>query len=451
MAISGLTLGTQRDLTNDMLVKGIIDSIVTVNQFYQHLPFKGIQGNALAYNREAVGVDQQDLVSVMRTGVSGINKDQQTFTRHSTELTTIIGDAQVNGLIQAVGSDYNDATAVQVAAKAKGVGRKFMDLMINGQEGSATRGVVASLALTGTPALTATSATTAKNFYDTVIQGANLSAARGITPTYDLNGSGADNKGFTQANLVADTDTAAGTNTGMINVYVNGVVHKGPFASGTPTAVAITLTAAGVVLYNSALRLVNGPLGFDGLDRFVTLAARTTAPSAIDMTASGAGDTLLSRLDEYIDNIHDKDGMVDYMMMNSAGVRKYTQALRLSNAAGFDDVMEVKDSSGGVMKVQSYRGVPIYRNDFVQSTLAEQASLAGGNAGAGSGAAHVFCGTVDDGSFSHGICGLTAQNSSGIQVAKLGAREDVDAEITRVKWYVGMANFSELGIFRGQI
>ena len=48
-----LTLGTQRDLTNDMLIKGIIDSVVTVNQFYAMLPFKGIQGNALAYNRES--------------------------------------------------------------------------------------------------------------------------------------------------------------------------------------------------------------------------------------------------------------------------------------------------------------------------------------------------------------------------------------------------------------
>ncbi len=451
MAISGLTLGTQRDLTNDMLVKGIIDSIVTVNQFYQHLPFKGIQGNALAYNREAVDQDQQDLVSVLRTGVSGINKDQQTFTRHSTELTTIIGDAQVNGLIQAVGSDYNDATAVQVAAKAKGVGRKFMDLMINGQEGSATRGVVNSLALSGTPALTVSSATTAAEFYNTVIQGAVLSSASSVVASYDINGSGTKGKLFTVANLVADMSAAAATNTGMVNVIMNAQVFSGPFASGTPTADSITLTAAGVALFNAALRLVNGPLGFDGLDRFVTNAGRTDTSAAITMTDAGAGDAVLARLDEYIDMIHDKDGMVDYMMMNSAGVRKYSQALRLSNAAGFDDVMEVKDSSGGVMKVQSYRGVPIYRNDFVQSTLAEQASMAGGNAGAGSSAAHVFVGTVDDGSFSHGICGLTAQNSSGIQVAKLGAREDADADITRVKWYCGLANFSELGIYRGQI
>ena len=86
-----LTLGTQRHLTNDALIQGIIDSVVTVNQFYQMLPFKGIQGNALAYNR---GND-------------------------SSELTTIIGDAQVNGLIQSVGSDFHDATVVEYKPTAR--------------------------------------------------------------------------------------------------------------------------------------------------------------------------------------------------------------------------------------------------------------------------------------------------------------------------------------------
>ena len=76
-----------------------------------------------------------DLVDVLDTGASSINKDAQRFSRHSTELTTLIGDAQVNGLIQAVGSDFNDATAIQVAAKAKGIGRRYMNLLINGTEG----------------------------------------------------------------------------------------------------------------------------------------------------------------------------------------------------------------------------------------------------------------------------------------------------------------------------
>ena len=63
----------------------------------------------------------------------------------------------------------------------------------------------------------------------------------------------------------------------------------------------------------------------------------------------------------------------------------------------------------------------------------------------------IYIGTLDDGSMTHGICGLTAKKSAGMQVQKLGAREDVDADITRVKWYCGLAHFSELGLVRGTI
>ena len=38
-----------------------------------------------------------------------------------------------------------------------------------------------------------------------------------------------------------------------------------------------------------------------------------------------------------------------------------------------------------------------------------------------------------------------------MQVQKLGARENYDADITRVKWYCGLANFSELGLVKGLI
>jgi hypothetical protein len=165
----------------------------------------------------------------------------------------------------------------------------------------------------------------------------------------------------------------------------------------------------------------NGNTGFDGL----------AAMAVTDAGLLGTGD-ILDYLDEVIDSVRDKDGMVDYIMMSSAGVRKFTKGLRANGAAAFDDVKEVKMSSGGVMKVQSYRGVPIYRNDFM-------------------GADEVFAGTLDDGSLQHGISGLTAAKSSGLQVQKIGAREDSDAEITRVKWYCGLANFSELGLVKGSL
>ena len=413
-----LTLGTQRDLTNDMLIKGIIDSVVTVNQFYMVLPFKGIQGNALAYNREMKAVDQTTLVNVVNTGHTSINKDQQTFSRHSTELTTIIGDAQVNGLIQAVGSDYNDATAVQVAAKAKGLGRRYMDLLINGNERAVLdNGVVPS------------------DFATVVASvGAIFATARATATNIDAAAAGS-------AVLVTSFDNAAEIG-GAASLTLNNVLYTGPFGDGTGSAV---LTTQGAALYNAASSILNGYTAFDGIS---VLAGSTVAAN----TAPAGGtvvDTRLDQLDLLIDGVHDKDGMVDYIMANSRGVRKITAAFR--NAGTGFDMMDVKTSSGSVMSVQSYRGVPIFRNDFVGSTATQRASTDGGDLRGAAGSDDIYVGTLDDGSFTHGICGLTALKSAGMQVQKLGAREEVDADITRVKWYCGLAHFSELGLVKGSL
>jgi hypothetical protein len=378
-----LTLGNQRGLSQDFLTSGIIESITSVNQFYKMLPFAGIHGNALAYNREDASMDAMNLVGVLNTGHSSINKDAQTFTRHSTELTSIIGDAQVNGLIQAVGSDHHDATAVQVAAKAKGLGRTFMNLLINGNNDAG---------------FSAGDAWTSK--MDIVLK-ASLKAAD-----------------------YAKVDTASETDA-VVSIVVDGIIHTGPFTA------AGALTTEGATLMNAASVIAHGFKGFDGIEKMVNGKSN-------DLTGNMGSGNVLDKLDIMIDRVKDKDGMVDYLMMNSSAVRKFSSALRTIGA--LDTTMEVKTSSGGVMAIQSYRGVPIFRNDFVGSAN-----------GVDTATDVVYAGTLDDGSFTHGISGLTASKSAGVQVQKIGAREDVDAEITRVKWYTGLANFSELGLVKGNI
>src|SRR5690606_21630237 len=98
-------------------------------RMFEVLPFDGIDGNALAYNRENALGDVETL------GVGGTitAKAPATFTQVTSSLTTIIGDAEVNGLIQATRSgDGNDQKAVQIASKAKSAGRKYQDMLING-------------------------------------------------------------------------------------------------------------------------------------------------------------------------------------------------------------------------------------------------------------------------------------------------------------------------------
>jgi hypothetical protein len=126
--MSTVTLAESAKLTNDDLVAGVIENVITVNQMYEMVPFRGITGNSLAYNRENVLGDVQFLA----VGGTITAKNPATFTKVNSNLTTIIGDAEVNGLIQATRSDYTNQEAAQVASKAKSAGRQFASTFIAG-------------------------------------------------------------------------------------------------------------------------------------------------------------------------------------------------------------------------------------------------------------------------------------------------------------------------------
>lgn len=299
-----VTLAESAKLAQDQLVAGIIENIITVNQMFSVLPFDGIQGNSLAYNRENVLGD----VVASQPGDTfsglGAGKNAATFTKVNADLTTIMGDAEVNGLIQATrSSDGNNQTAVQIASKSKAAGRKYQDMLINGT---------------------------------------------GVGAEFD----------------------------GLINLCASGqIVDTG--ANG-------------------------GPLSFDILD-------------------------------ELLDTVTDKDGQVDYFLMHSRTIRAYKAILRAQPGASIMETVEL--ANGG--KVIGYNGVPIFRNDYIPTNQTK---------GTGSNQTSIFAGTFDDGSQTHGIAGLTADSASGIQVVDVGEAEDKDEHIWRVKWYAGLALFSEKGL-----
>ena len=133
--MASVTLAEASKLGLDQLTTGVIENIVTVDALYQILPFHSINGNALTYNRENA------LGDVQLAGIDGVitAKNPATYTPVSTTLTTIVGDAEVNGLIQAQnvgGNAGNDPVALQIASKAKAVGRKYQELFINGDSGN---------------------------------------------------------------------------------------------------------------------------------------------------------------------------------------------------------------------------------------------------------------------------------------------------------------------------
>lgn len=315
-----VTLAESAKLAQDELVAGVIESIVTVNRMFELLPFDGIDGNALAYNREnalgpvaTIGVGDAD--GDIGAGASGTNaaerqaaKDAATFTQVTSTLTTIMGDAEVNGLIQATrSSDGNDQTGIQIASKAKSAGRKYQDMLVNGD----------------------------------------------------------------------------GTN-----------------------------------------------FQFAGMSALVTVGQ--TVPAV-----GGTGDALsFEVMDEVMDLVVDKDGVVDYMTMHARTIRSYMSLLRGLGGASIGDVVELPSGE----TVPAYRGVPIFRNDYLPIDQ---------NTGGNTTTTTFYAGTFDDGSRQHGISGLTAATASGIAVVDVGESETKDERIWRIKWYSGLALFSELGLAAG--
>jgi len=157
--------------------------------------------------------------------------------------------------------------------------------------------------------------------------------------------------------------------------------------------------------------------------------------SAGQKVATGVNGGVLSFafLDELIDLVKDKDGSPDYIIMPARTLRSYYALLRALGGVTVNDVVTLPSGT----KVPAYRGVPIFRNDYIPTNQVK---------GSGSGQTTIFAGTLDDGSRSHGIAGITASRAAGIMVEEVGVAEDRDETITRVKWYAGLALFSDLGL-----
>ena len=305
--MASVTLIESAKLALDDLVAGIIENIITVNRMYEVLPFDGIDGNALAYNRENALGD----VDVYDVGETIAAKAPATFSQVTSTLTSIIGDAEVNGLIQQTRSGFgNDQTAVQIASKAKSAGRKYQDMLING----------------------------------------------GIAP------------------------------------------------------------AGGSVDPNE----------------FLGLLSLLDSGQTVEAGDDGAN-LAFADMDEMLDNVTDKDGQVDYITMNARPLRSYMGLLRALGGASINEVVTLPSGA----EVPGYRGVPIFRNDYIPLDQTQ---------GSASTCTTIFAGTLDDGSRQHGISGLTAANMAGIQVVDVGESETKDEHIWRIKWYSGLACFSLKGL-----
>lgn len=122
-----LTLVEASKLTQDMMVRGVIETIVSESMVLNYMPFADVVGNALTYNQENA-LPTAAFYAVGDTWT----EDAPSFTQKTARLAIMGGDADVDNFLQRTYANPNDLAAAVVAAKAKAVGRKFSDTFFNG-------------------------------------------------------------------------------------------------------------------------------------------------------------------------------------------------------------------------------------------------------------------------------------------------------------------------------
>jgi hypothetical protein len=122
-----LLLSESAKLSNDMVQRGVIETIIEESPVLQMLPFETIEGNSYKYNQEnTLGGAQFYAVNGTWTEATA------SFTQKTANLSILGGDADVDNFIQRVRSDIQDQRAVQTALKAKSVARSFEQTFVGG-------------------------------------------------------------------------------------------------------------------------------------------------------------------------------------------------------------------------------------------------------------------------------------------------------------------------------
>jgi HK97 family phage major capsid protein len=122
-----LTLADAGRLSQDVLVKGIIETIITESAVLRYLPFMTLNGNSLRYNRELT-LGSIDFYAVGDTW----NEDVMTVQEKTSSLKIMGGDADVDEFLQQTYSNVNNLRALAIEKKAKQMAYTFNDTFFNG-------------------------------------------------------------------------------------------------------------------------------------------------------------------------------------------------------------------------------------------------------------------------------------------------------------------------------
>jgi hypothetical protein len=122
-----LTLAEAAKLSNDVVLQGVIETVVKESRVLDVLPFIEMAGNALTYNRE----NAMATAAFFDVGDTW-DESTPTFTQVMATLKILGGDADVDQYIATTRSNVQDIEAAVLELKAKAVAHEFEDEFVYG-------------------------------------------------------------------------------------------------------------------------------------------------------------------------------------------------------------------------------------------------------------------------------------------------------------------------------
>jgi len=114
-------------LSNNDLIAGVVEEIIDRDELYALMPFVKTSGKAYVYNREGT-LSEGEFIDVNQVVPEGAS----TVIEVTTKLRVLAGDVDVDKFLDETMDDTNTQKAIQIAMKAKGLGRKFRRALVNG-------------------------------------------------------------------------------------------------------------------------------------------------------------------------------------------------------------------------------------------------------------------------------------------------------------------------------
>lgn len=123
-------------LSNNQLIAGVVDEIIEKDDLFAILPFVRVNSKAYVYNRESeVAENNITLGAGLPTFIDpneAVIEGAVPFVEVVAKLRILAGDVDVDKFLQEVESDTNSQMAIQIAKKAKAVGRLYHKTLATG-------------------------------------------------------------------------------------------------------------------------------------------------------------------------------------------------------------------------------------------------------------------------------------------------------------------------------